>query len=107
MPSAARKSKKALRLPFRPQRTKTVPPPFRRPPHQLAHPLHVTRLPHFRRCPRALRGLIFSFNATAPPEIYTLSLHDALPIWRPSIGLFFVVKSGGGTLNATLGQSGD
>src|SRR5205823_8511761 len=23
----------------------------------------------------------FFFNATAPPEIYTLSLHDALPIW--------------------------
>src|SRR5207244_12805554 len=24
--------------------------------------------------------LLFSFNAPAPPEIYTLSLHDALPI---------------------------
>src|SRR5206468_10736508 len=24
---------------------------------------------------------LFFFNATAPPEIYTLSLHDALPIW--------------------------
>src|SRR5438034_3142796 len=23
----------------------------------------------------------FFFNATAPTEIYTLSLHDALPIW--------------------------
>ena len=23
----------------------------------------------------------FFFNDTAPPEIYTLSLHDALPIW--------------------------
>src|SRR5437763_14734359 len=23
---------------------------------------------------------VFFFNATAPPEIYTLSLHDALPI---------------------------
>src|SRR5215208_389586 len=28
------------------------------------------------------------FNATAPTEIYTLSLHDALPIW--SVGLSFV-----------------
>src|SRR5690349_23473217 len=25
----------------------------------------------------------FIFNDTAPTEIYTLSLHDALPIWRP------------------------
>src|SRR5436853_7624055 len=24
----------------------------------------------------------FFFNDTAPTEIYTLSLHDALPIWR-------------------------
>src|SRR5690625_7860837 len=24
--------------------------------------------------------ILFFFNATAPPEIYTLSLHDALPI---------------------------
>src|SRR6478672_4652776 len=27
--------------------------------------------------------LFFFFNDTAPPEIYTLSLHDALPIWTP------------------------
>src|SRR5690349_23151900 len=26
--------------------------------------------------------LCFFFNDTATPEIYTLSLHDALPIWR-------------------------
>src|SRR5438034_7453597 len=26
---------------------------------------------------------IFFFNATATTEIYTLSLHDALPIWMP------------------------
>src|SRR5437868_9024797 len=25
--------------------------------------------------------LLFFFNVTAPPGIYTLSLHDALPIW--------------------------
>src|SRR5207244_12083232 len=29
--------------------------------------------------------LLFFFNATAPPEIYTLSLHDALPIWRRKV----------------------
>src|ERR1035441_10960311 len=27
--------------------------------------------------------LFFFFNDTATTEIYTLSLHDALPIWRP------------------------
>src|SRR5438445_5166191 len=28
-----------------------------------------------------LLSLLFFFNDTAPTEIYTLSLHDALPIW--------------------------
>src|SRR2546430_11015445 len=28
--------------------------------------------------------LFFFFNDTATTEIYTLSLHDALPIWTPS-----------------------
>src|SRR3712207_6950970 len=28
----------------------------------------------------------FFFNDTATTEIYTLSLHDALPIWRASAG---------------------
>src|SRR3712207_6868687 len=27
--------------------------------------------------------IFFFFNDTATTEIYTLSLHDALPIWRP------------------------
>src|SRR3712207_9121636 len=27
--------------------------------------------------------VLFFFNDTATTEIYTLSLHDALPIWRP------------------------
>src|SRR5439155_21300563 len=29
---------------------------------------------------------LFFFNVTAPTEIYTLSLHDALPIWSASSG---------------------
>src|SRR5256714_287038 len=29
-------------------------------------------------------ALVFFFNDTATTEIYTLSLHDALPIWVPS-----------------------
>src|SRR5436309_15281289 len=33
------------------------------------------------------RLLFFFFNDTAPTEIYTLSLHDALPIYgRPTLG---------------------
>src|SRR2546430_13531444 len=32
----------------------------------------------------ARRFLVFFFNDTATTEIYTLSLHDALPICRPS-----------------------
>src|SRR5947207_14173579 len=31
--------------------------------------------------------LFFFFNATATTEIYTLSLHDALPISRPGSGI--------------------
>src|SRR2546430_12449829 len=29
-----------------------------------------------------MRIIVFFFNDTATTEIYTLSLHDALPIWR-------------------------
>src|SRR5215218_2915276 len=36
-----------------------------------------------REVPPVLPVLCFFFNDTAPPEIYTLSLHDALPISRP------------------------
>src|SRR5258708_29395797 len=32
---------------------------------------------------RSAYVLFFFFNDTATTEIYTLSLHDALPIWRP------------------------
>src|SRR5438445_6993392 len=31
-----------------------------------------------------LLSLFFFFNDTATTEIYTLSLHDALPIWLPA-----------------------
>src|SRR5687767_15780383 len=39
---------------------------------------HVTRRPTY---PSASPASAFFFKDTAPPEIYTLSLHDALPIW--------------------------
>src|SRR3972149_10498767 len=32
-------------------------------------------------CGHVLSGFFFFFNDTATTEIYTLSLHDALPIW--------------------------
>src|SRR5260221_10306042 len=31
--------------------------------------------------------MFFFFNDTATTEIYTLSLHDALPIWRRRLGI--------------------
>src|SRR5438067_12309394 len=40
-----------------------------------------------RICIIMYRLLYFLFNDTATTEIYTLSLHDALPILRPSSGL--------------------
>src|SRR6267378_7910724 len=33
-----------------------------------------------------LHFFFFFFNDTATTEIYTLSLHDALPIWTPGCG---------------------
>src|SRR3712207_9139778 len=39
---------------------------------------------HQRRCDanmRLIRSVVFFFNDTATTEIYTLSLHDALPIF--------------------------
>src|SRR5260370_19016662 len=36
-----------------------------------------------RMCPLSLADTYFFFNDTATTEIYTLSLHDALPISRP------------------------
>src|SRR5438552_1888643 len=38
-------------------------------------------IPHFATRSARYCGSIFFFNSTAPPEIYTLSLHDALPIY--------------------------
>src|SRR3990170_6528957 len=35
-------------------------------------------------CDGVVLGVFFFFNDTATTEIYTLSLHDALPICRPS-----------------------
>src|SRR2546427_7040096 len=40
------------------------------------YPIHVSYRPRLRTI-----SLVFFFNDTATTEIYTLSLHDALPIW--------------------------
>src|SRR3712207_8673880 len=57
-----------------------------------------------------MMSIIFFFNDTATTEIYTLSLHDALPIC--SVGASVVVGAGdgssGGTAPAIVGEgSGD
>src|SRR2546427_13052787 len=38
-------------------------------------------------CYLVLTSIVFFFNDTATTEIYTLSLHDALPIWTGRVGL--------------------
>ena len=40
-----------------------------------------------RRCRRSYLVLFFFFNDTAPPETYTLSLPDALPIEKEKGGV--------------------
>src|SRR5699024_12543410 len=35
--------------------------------------------------PRRLQSSLFSYHAPPTPEIYTLSLHDALPIFKDSV----------------------
>src|SRR5437016_10491842 len=45
-----------------------------------------------------LSSLLFFFNDTATTEIYTLSLHDALPIYRP------VALSGSGSYHRGPGS---
>src|SRR5246127_5921652 len=47
-------------------------------------------------------GVIFFFNDTATTEIYTLSLHDALPIWRSKPESQTQPKNSGRTFAVTL-----
>src|SRR6266852_3968934 len=47
-------------------------------------PVLVTRAPPSLTSFRSFLLFFFFFNDTAPTEIYTLSLHDALPIYRIS-----------------------
>src|SRR5262249_762813 len=55
------------------------------PPSRALTPLRSARPPLLVSAPLpfpSLRPLFFFFNDTAPTELYTLSLHDALPICR-------------------------
>src|SRR3712207_8423066 len=52
----------------------------------------------------------FFFNDTATTEIYTLSLHDALPICHIAAGnvdLYRVTAAAGATITATTATPGD
>src|SRR6202453_2113804 len=54
---------------------------------------------HRARCLALAPAFFFFFNDTATTEIYTLSLHDALPIslrilWNEIIGFIFLVLAG-------------
>src|SRR6266849_9573310 len=53
------------------------------------------RIPQARAFRRLCSRSFFFFNDTATPEIYTLSLHDALPISRrPAAPLFSAPRPG-------------
>src|SRR2546430_6597447 len=41
---------------------------------------------------RSYSFFFFFFNDTATTEIYTLSLHDALPILTPGVRIFFRIR---------------
>src|SRR3712207_9593748 len=49
-----------------------------------------------------MQDTLFFFNDTATTEIYTLSLHDALPIWRVKRALDLLCTVAGGLLISPL-----
>src|SRR3712207_9569411 len=55
----------------------------------------------FSNCIFIVISYFFFFNDTATTEIYTLSLHDALPIWSETWNLFYLENSSatGGTVS--------
>src|SRR6266542_6483770 len=50
--------------------------------------LYLIFLLFFSVLAASLFGIFFFFNNTATTEIYTLSLHDALPIYQHPVGWF-------------------
>src|SRR5256885_12751598 len=57
------------------------------------------------KLPSCVTTLLFFFNDTATTEIYTLSLHDALPISAPR--RLFGWRSGNAHTPLTMGSGGD
>src|SRR5882762_11722281 len=53
------------------------------------------------------RKFYFFFNDTATTEIYTLSLHDALPIWTPILALILLVDRLGNAPCDRRGNGGE
>src|SRR2546422_127173 len=51
------------------------------------------------------KSIFFFFNDTATTEIYTLSLHDALPIWAASVGQRRVSLVDRGAAEVAMGES--
>src|SRR5256885_9952466 len=49
--------------------------------------------------------LFFFFNDTATTEIYTLSLHDALPIWKAGRCPIRQRRGGGGAVGSEPGRA--
>src|ERR1035438_6867298 len=75
--------KKKEKIYGHPQGTPTVPLPFSLLRAQPTVPVHASPRRPARpvaKCYSRFLGLFFFFNDTATTEIYTLSLHDALPI---------------------------
>src|SRR5439155_20032406 len=64
------------------------------------HTSHVSQLSLFVF---SLLIIFFFFNDTATTEIYTLSLHDALPIWEGRGAAAFRVRGSGGRHEAGAG----
>ena len=56
-------------------------------------------------CSHSVLSFFFFFNDPATTEIYTLSLHDALPIFRADIRSLedqLTLKTSGGSINAII-----
>src|SRR5205814_10439016 len=64
----------------------------------------LTLSQHNQHC---YHSIFFFFNATATTEIYTLSLHDALPIWSSTTetSLCWPKSAGGGAARSRIDPS--
>src|ERR1041385_6547321 len=68
--------------------------------------VRIARVPVVRGATVRERPLLFFFNDTATTEIYTLSLHDALPIWEFPAD-FALIEPGAPLPESELAGSGE